>query len=201
MFANFSKMYANYYRHAGLPTMIVPWGTSRLWHENLELNRDIDVLWMGKRRTKRRSLLLEKIHDELGARGLTMYLADGVEKPFIFGEARTELLNRAKITLNLRWHRHDNVFSSRFHIAAGNKSLVVSEPFQPHYHAYQKGIHFVDAPLEELVNSIVHYISHPEERNRIVENAYQLVTTQLTLQNSVASIMKAAEEQWISQRG
>lgn len=193
LLVNFSEIYSHYYRSAGIPALTVPWGTSKLWYEDLEMERDIDVLWMGKRRTKRRNNLLESIRSRLESYGASMYIADGIETPFIFGEARTILLNRAKITLNLGWHRHDNVFSSRFHMAAGNKSLVISEPFQPHYYQYMEDVHFVAAPRDELVSRILYYIRHSEERMLIAENAYQLVTTKMTLRNSLATIMEATQ--------
>src|SRR5205814_4123827 len=65
VFAEVSELYAGIYRRHGVPAHFVPWGTSPLWHADLGLERDIDVLWMGKRRNGRRSGLLDKVRARL----------------------------------------------------------------------------------------------------------------------------------------
>lgn len=66
-----------------------------------------------------------------------MYVVDNVENPFVFGEERLRLLNRLTITLNLLPTWYDHAFPYRFHLAAPNRSLVVSEPIPPHCPRYQ----------------------------------------------------------------
>jgi hypothetical protein len=116
-----------------------------------------------------------------------------VENPFIHNEERTRLLNRSKIVLNLTRTWYDDNFS-RFAMAAPNRSLIVSEPLLPHCPQYQAGIHYVSAPIDRLTDTIVHYLEHEDERQIIVEDAYQLVTTELAFGNSVARMMKAVTE-------
>jgi hypothetical protein len=193
VFVEASAVQAQLYRQHGVPAIFVPWGTSPNWYANLNLERDIDVLWMGKRRTKRRSALLDQVRKELAARGAGMYVADDMENPFIFGEMRTQFLNRAKITLNLLPTWHDVGFQFRFHIAAGNRSFVVSESTLPHSPAIEAGKHYASASAETLTETILHYLEHEAERYQIVENAYQLITTTLTLGHSVKTIMDAAD--------
>lgn len=191
--ADTSKIFARLYERHGLPAIYVPWGTSRNWYAELNLDRDIDVLWMGKRRTKRRSRLLDRLRSQLSAHGIQMYVADNTENPFIFGEVRTRFLNRAKICLNLLHRPHSHGFSMRFHIVAGNRCLVVSEPFLPHFSRYEEGKHYVSAPVERLAETIQYYLEHEDERLRIAENAHQLVTTELTFGNSIRAIMTAVD--------
>jgi hypothetical protein len=194
LFVDFSEIYAEFRRRRGMPVLVVPWGTARNWYDDLKLERDIDVLWMGRQRTRRRRRLLDQVRNQLAKRGVEVYVADNEENPFIFGQERTHFLNRAKVTLNLKTVWYDNVFSTRFHMAAGNRSLVASESFLPHHGAYQDGVHYVSAPPEALAETVLFYLDNEAQRHRIVENAYQLATVELTLKNSIKAIMQAVDE-------
>jgi spore maturation protein CgeB len=63
----------------------------------------------------------------------------------------------------------------------------------PHCPAYEAGVHYVESAPEDLATTILHYLKHPAERERIVENAYQLLTTRLTLHNTIKLIMCEVE--------
>lgn len=189
--ADSSKIYGMIFAQHGIPTLYVPWGSTPSIYADLGLERDINVLWMGVRGTRRRSRMLDRIRRQLGACAIEIYVADNEENPFIFGETRTRFLNRAKITLNITRTWYDDNFS-RFAFAASNRSLVVSEPLLPHCTDYKAGIHYVSAPIDRLVESIVYYLTHEDERQRIVENAYRLVTTKLIFRKSIASLMDGA---------
>ena len=193
LLVDFSEIYADLHSQHGLPTLAVPWGSMPGWYADLELERDIDVLWMGARAGRRRSGLLDQVRAELRALGVEMYMADNEEHPFIFGEERTRMLNRAKITLNLTRTWYDDNFL-RFPIVMPNRSLVVSEPLRAHCPEYIAGTHYVAAPIPDLARTIHHYVQHAAERRRIVEQAYQLVTTTLTLENCVGRIMAVVGE-------
>lgn len=189
-----SKIYEQIYNQHGLPARFVPWGTAPRFYKTLNLERDIDVLWFGKRRTSRRAALIDNVRNELRARGYNMLIADGIEHPFIFGAQRTEILNRAKIVLNVKTHAHNSGFPFRFHMVAGNRALVVSENFLTHVPQYQAGIHFVSCAPEQLVEKIIYYLEHESERAALAENAYDLVTKEMTLQNSVRTLMQHVEK-------
>lgn len=193
LLVDFSKIYAQLHTDHGLPTLAVPWGSVPGWYADLGLERDIEVLWMGARAGRRRSGLLDRVRADLRALGVEMYVADNEEHPFIFGDERTRLLNRAQITLNLTRTWYDDNFL-RFPIVMPNRSLVVSEPLLPHCTDYVVGTHYVSAPIPDLARTIHHYLQHPAERQQIVEQAYQLVTTTLTLENCVGRIMAAVAE-------
>jgi glycosyltransferase involved in cell wall biosynthesis len=193
VFADSSIIYADFHRQHGLPALYAPWGATRNSYADLGLKRDIDVLWMGKRATRRRSNLLDRVRHELAARGVQMYVVDGKENPFIHGKKRTYILNRTKITLNLTRTWYDDNYS-RFSMAAPNCSLIVSEPLLPHCPECQPGLHYVSAPVDELADKIIYYLENETERQQIVEQAYQLVTTELAFQNSIKTVMNAVSQ-------
>lgn len=192
VFADTSAIYAEIHSRHGLPTIYAPWGATPTWYADLGRDRDIDVLWMGKRGSGRRSSILDRVREELARHGVTVYVADNVENSFIFGDERTEFLNRAKITLNITRTWYDDNFS-RFALAAPNRSLIVSEPLLPHCPAYRAGTHYVSAPIDALAETILYYLDHVEERKRITDNAYRLATTELQFCNSINRIMQAVE--------
>ncbi len=193
VYAESSEIYGELHARHGLATKIVPWGTVPEWHADLGLERDIDVLWFGQRRTKWRSRLLDQVRAELNARGIKMVVADGVEQPFVHGAARTHVLNRAKITLNLLPTWYDHAFPYRFHVAAGNRSLVITEPMLKHCSLYQEGTHYVSAPIPQLAETIAYYARHETERRALAENAFELVTTGMTMGHSVRALLKEVE--------
>lgn len=193
VYAESSEIYGKLHAAHGLPTKIVPWGTVPAWSADLGLERDIDVLWFGLRRSKRRSQLLDRVRSELLARGIKIVVLDGVEQPFVHGAARTKLLNRAKVTLNLLPTWYDHAFPYRFHVAAGNRSLVVTEPMLPHSLLYKEGTHYVSAPVAQLADTIVYCLQHEPERRAIAEQAHELVMTRMTMGHSIRALMEHAE--------
>jgi hypothetical protein len=197
IFADTSAVYADIHRRHGLPTIFAPWGATPEWYKDLGLKRDIDVLWMGTRGTRRRGKLLDRVRDQLEPYGVRMHFADNIENPFIFGNERVHYLNRAKITLNLTRTWYDDNFS-RIALAAPNRSLIVSETVLPHCPSFIAGVHFVSSPVKKLAETILYYLEHEEERLRIAENAYRLVTTKLEFRESIKSIMDAVNRKYQS---
>lgn len=193
IFADTSEIYAELHRRHGLPTIVAHWGATPQWYKDLGLERDIDVLWMGTRGTRRRSVLLDRVRRELETNGVRMHVADGKENPFIFGDERIYYLNRSKITLNITRTWYDDNFS-RIALAAPNRSLIISEPVLPHCPSFIAGTHYVSVPVETLAKTILFYLDHEEERLRIVDHAYHLVTTKLVFRESIKSIMNAVNQ-------
>jgi hypothetical protein len=192
VFADISAVYAGYLRSCGIPARVAPFGSFSAWYDDLGLERDIDVLWMGKRATKRRSLALDRITAELRSRGLKVHLADNIENPFVHDDERTYLVNRSKISINLlrTWYDENSL---RFTLVAPNRCLIVSEPILPHVPQYKAGVHYVSTPIERMAEKILYYLEHEDERLSIVENAYKLTTTVLTFENSMRKMMDACD--------
>lgn len=189
VFYDISAVYAAYYRRHGIPAGVAPFGAYREWYADLGLERDIDVLWMGKRGTPRRSQALDRLSSELRERGVEIYVVDNEERPFVFDQDRTVLINRAKITLNLlrTWYDENSL---RICMAAPNRSLIVSEPLLTHVPEYQAGVHYVAAPLERMADTIVHLLEDDAGRQRIVQNGYQLLTGTLTFRRSMQFLLE-----------
>lgn len=187
-----SQIYVALEQSIGLPAAYIPWGTFRSDYATLNIDRDIDVLWMGKPRSKRRNNLVEFIRQELNRYGKNMVVIDGVEHPYVFGNERTKLFNRSKIALNLlpAWDAYNYIF--KFHIAAGNRSLLISEPFLKHNPEYVENYHYVSVEIGNIVQTLIYYCEHEQERMWITENAYQLVTTTMTMTESIKKIMSTA---------
>ncbi len=187
-----SHIYSQIRSKIGIPTLYAPWGASQRWYEDLGVERDLDVLWMGTRGSQRRSRILDQVFRELKLRGLNVYIGDNQENPFIFGKERIRHLNRAKITLNITRTWYDDNYS-RFTMACPNRSLVVSEPVLPHCTEFKENVHYVSAKIEDLANTIVYYLEHEEERRQIVENAYELMMAELKFEKSLRKMFAAAQ--------
>jgi hypothetical protein len=173
---------ADFLRARGFDPMILP--PSVIQGEDLKMERDIPVLWLGKTGSTRRAKVLNQIRSELKERGVDMMVIDGVENPYAFGEQRTVLLNRTKIVLNILREKWDDN-SMRYILAAPCRALIVTEPTLPHS-PFLPGVHRVEAPLPQLADTICYYLAHEEERLAITDRAYQLI-----MQESGLDKMKA----------
>jgi hypothetical protein len=189
-----SILNAQFWRSRGLPAEYVPWGLSSDWYDDLSLARDIGVLWMGHRRNWYRSTMIDTVKREMCKRGISMYVADGLENPFIHGAERTEILNRAVITLNVQSERKKNILPMRFVLAAGNRSFVLSDTTLAHAPEIVDGEHFISTPARLLVKKILYYLENHQERQSIIQNAYQLISTRLTMANSLRMIIHKVEQ-------
>ena len=190
----FSNVFADLYRRHGWRCLYVPWGLLDDSHATAELRRDIDVLWIGKRRTRRRSAMLDAVRAQLAARGATLLIVDGVERPYVFGADRTRLLNRAAITLNILPTWYDGALSYRFPLAAANRSMVLSEVALRHAPHLLPNVHYAEAPAARLTEALLHYLHAGAERERIVEAAYRVAVDEHPFIDSVAVIMQALNE-------
>lgn len=157
------------------------------WGDDLKLDRDIPVLWIGRIWSKRRRRLLQQVEDGLHKYGIELLRIDGETNPPVYNEERTVLLNRTKIVLNLLREKWDNNFM-RFQLAAQNRALIVTELMLPHS-PFVAGEHMVEVPVEEIPAQIHYYLTHDEERQAIVERAYQCIT-RYTRDDVIAQIIQ-----------
>lgn len=177
----------------GLEVAVAYMGYHPDFGRDMGLVRDIPVLWLGKLGSARRARLLDDLRSKLRKRGLEVLVVDGIEHPYVFGEERTRLLNRAKVIINLLREPWDNT-SMRFFLAAGNKTLVIGEPMLPHI-PLKPGYHYVESEPSSLPERIEYFVNHDFEREVLVERSYSLVSHSLTMANSLESIICPSHEQ------
>jgi Glycosyl transferases group 1 len=179
---------ATYLRQRDVPVAVVPYGYELEDGRDLGLERDVDVLFLGvvDMRTRKRAL------ERLRRAGIRVEVRGDYFDPALWGEHRTELLNRTKIMLSLS--RFPGTFGSkRFLIAMGCKTLVVSDPLYDPY-PFVPGVHFAAADVDEMPSVIEHYLAHEDERSRVAQRGHDLVTTELTMEQSVTELLRIVGE-------
>ena len=162
----------------------IPFGYHRIFGEDLGLERDIDVLFLGRLNTKRRVSLLRNLRGELQAKGVKLRIVKGE----CYGDERTELLNRTKISLDIPRVPWD-FGPERFLMSISCGALVVSEGIKPR-EPYTHGENFIQAQVSDLADTIHRYLRDEQQRQRITTNAYEYITTQLNLRKSVSRMLE-----------
>lgn len=187
----FTETNAGFLRRLGLPAARVPMGFHPLFGENLGLARDVDVVFLGSTRDKRRRKFVGGLEEKLVSRGISVVVRDGsAARPAIFGQERTNLLNRAKVMLNLmRQPWDDPVF--RILLAAPNGAMVLSEEVsEGSMGPFRSGEHFAVAAPQALPDAIEFYVNREAERTQIARSAYEFVTTKLTMTKMTAELLR-----------
>jgi hypothetical protein len=180
-----SAFRAAFYRQHGFAPVLAPLGYHPVYGEDLGMNRDIPVAFLGNLDSPRRKRLLPPILRALQQHGIQVDIKAG-----LYGAERTRYLNRVQVMLNVLRAPQDYV-GQRFLLGAANKALVVTEPFS-NEEAFKADRHLVVASLNSIVDAILHYAANPEERRFITENAYKFVTQELTIEQSVTRILEQA---------
>ena len=192
VFALSSTVYAEYFKQSGLSSILVPRGYHPSYGQMLDLERDIAVVWMGKTRTKRRKQAVYGLREQLQKRGQVMHIHDGQENDFIFDEKRTQILNRTRFVLNVLPHPTWEV-SIRYYLAAVNGAAIITEPGENKY-PFVPGKHLVECPVEEMLDTVMYYVEHEAERRSIANQMLNLMKNELTLERSVANLLRDAEK-------
>ena len=150
---------------------MIPLGSGQRHCVDLGLERDIDVLFLGTRDVPRRQRMicrLERAGVDVDVRG------SWTDRSF-WGDERLRLLNRTKILVNFgRFAGH--LPGHRFVVAMGAGALVVSEPvYRPE--PYVPGVHYSEAPPDELPAAIRRYLADDDARRNVAANGHQLSAT------------------------
>jgi hypothetical protein len=190
--ATSGTVYAEHLSTQGIASIVVPRGYHASYGERRDTPRDIHLLWMGKLRTRRRRAAVRRLQEEMRHRGLAMHVCDGESRPFVFGEQRTELLNRAWFVLNVNAYAPSDELSIRHFISASNGAVVVTEPNANRY-PWQAGRHLIECPVAEMPERIAHLVAHPDQWRALADNMHQLITQELTLEHSLVQILAAAQ--------
>jgi hypothetical protein len=175
-----------------LPVTLIPMGYHPQFGERLALERDIDIVFLGSTRDRRRRGFICELENKLSAKRITFVIKDGSpERGYAFGRERTILLNRAKIMLNImRQPWDDPVF--RLLLAAPNGAMLLSEKLLPTSTGpFRPGEHFAMTNLADMVDAIEFYLAREDERQRIAECAYELATKKLTMGRMASEVLHA----------
>lgn len=182
-----TRAYQAYLAQEGVEAEFVPVGYHPGDGRLLGLERDIDVLFLGDYRIRRRRRILRRLKRE----GLDVVVV-GSHSPRkgYWGESRTELLNRTKILLNiprLPGHLPD----VRVIVGMANGALVLSEPLHlPD--PYEPGVHYVESSVDDMAETVRTYLADDEARRQITEEAYTFITQGLTLEASFSRLLDLA---------
>lgn len=174
----------------GIAATWVPLGYSKSIGQDMELQRDINVLFLGALNIPRRKRNIT----HLRRRGVNILTMGSWSDPTCWGDNRTRLLNRTKIFLNIL--RFPGELSGlRLILGMANKALVISEPmYNPA--PFVPGKHYINATIKEMPEIIRYYLTHEYERKRIVNEAYLFVTQELTMERSVSRILELIRERF-----
>jgi hypothetical protein len=172
----------------GIDAHWVPLGYYPEHGRDLGLERDIDALFLGALEVPRRKRSIRRLRRQ----GVDLVAKGSWSDPRCWGEARTRLLNRTKILINIS--RYPGELSHyRLILGGANKCLVISEPmYNPS--PYVPGKHYVSASIDEMPDAVGYYLSHDEERQRIVDTAHEFVTGEMTAARSVSRIVELINE-------
>jgi len=167
----------------GIDAHWVPMGYYPAHGHDMGLERDIDALFLGALEVPRRKRSVR----QLRRAGVNLVAKGSWTDPRCWGEGRTKLLNRTKILINLS--RYPGELSHyRLILGGANKTLVISEPmYNPT--PYVPGKHYISASIEEMPDAVRYYLSHDEERERIIEETHRFVTREMTAARSISRIV------------
>lgn len=134
--------------------------------QRAEHEQDIDVLFYGSLNQRRQAVLTA-----LAAQGLRVESAFGV-----YGDSRDRLIARAKIVLNLHYYETAVFEVVRVSYLLANRKFVLSESSSDaeEQAVFAPGVVFRD--YEHLVPSCLEYLRQAEERQRISQVGYEIMS-------------------------
>jgi hypothetical protein len=178
----------------GIACEYAPLGYHRLWGTNLGQDRDIDVVFLGRTHRTGREDVLRRIDRELARAGVKLVVVDRG----CYGEDRTRLLNRAKISLDLVKNTWEMPLL-RLLISMGCGALVVSNCSVDPYPLRDE--HLVRVDSDSLVPAILEHLRDEPARRRITEAAGRYVTGELSWSPVVSRVLRRALAQHEAYQG
>lgn len=164
----------------------VPWGWFEPFGHDLGLERDIDVMFFGAQDVPRR----RRIVRQMRRAGIDVRSEGAWSPKGLWGDERTEVLNRSKLVLNLG--RHPGELSGmRLLTGMACRACVLSEsiwdprPFVP-------GVHYAEAPVAGLADAAAALLADDARRTAIADAGHAFAFS-LPLSESIARIIELAE--------
>jgi hypothetical protein len=182
-----SRSRQSFLRENRIPAHFVPLGHHAGVGRRLNLDRDIDVLFIGSLDDARHRSAIRFLR----RKGVAVRAMGSWSEGPTWGESRTQLINRAKIFLNIQ--RHAGQYSGyRMLLGMANGAMIVSEPVHDPF-PYEPGVHYVESTLDQMPETILKYLSDESARAVIAESGYRFATESLTIENSVRQIIDLME--------
>jgi glycosyltransferase involved in cell wall biosynthesis len=181
-----TRSYQAFLAEHGIASEHIPVAYHPVHGHLLNLERDIDVLFLGDLRVGRRKRIIRRLQRQ----GLPVTALGDYSDPRYWGDARTELLNRSKVLLNIP--RHPGLLADmRLILGMSTGVLVVSEPvYLPD--PFVPGTHYVEASLDEMAETTMRWLEDDDARAQMTARAHAFVTEELTLKQSFADLLKLA---------
>jgi hypothetical protein len=156
----------------GIESEWVPWGYFEPHGHDLGLERDIDVIFFGAQDVPRRRRIVRQMRRE----GIDVVSEGAWGKSGLWGERRTEVLNRSRIVLNLG--RHPGELSGmRLLTGMANRACVLSEPiWDPR--PFVPGLHYAEAPVERLAAEARALLDDDARREAIAGAGHEFALSQ-----------------------
>lgn len=176
-------------RRHNIPAHFLPVGYHPYLGKKLSIKKDMDVVFIGSvMHNKRRGKIVKRLKKQLANRAINLQLF--VRRTF--GSKRTNVLNRAKVSLNIN-QGHWDIPGMRFLMSMGCGTMVISETMKFPI-PYEPGRHFVQADIDKLPETIAFYLENEDQRNKIVTNANVLVRDRLTMRRVLRKLLEACGE-------
>ncbi len=183
-----SRTRQEYLATVGISSHFVPLGFYEGMGRDLNRERDIDVLFLGAMDVARHLRVVRKLR----SRGVNLHAAGSWKGGDTWGEGRIQLINRARIFVNIQRHR-GQYSGHRFGLGMGNRSMVLSEPVHDPF-PYEPGVHYVSCDLTEMPETIRSYLANDRARKAIADAGHEFVTQRLTMKESIATILPVMAE-------
>jgi hypothetical protein len=145
------------------------------------VEKEIDVLFIGSLTPRRRAIL-----DELNqVINVTVHSA--------FGDEMVDMVNRAKIILNIHAEKQLDTETRVYEVLAC-KGFLITEKLSAES-PFTHGSHLVESSTsEELTSNIRYYLNQPESRKQIAETGYRKVITDHTYKTQATQIADIIEK-------
>lgn len=167
-----------------IPSQFLPIGQQPIFGQDHGRPRDIDVLFVGSVKNRRRKTALAQLTGQLRALGLTVHQPTSP----LWGPARTDMVNRAKIVLHMHQYVWDTPWM-RWYLATANGAVVASEPLSVP-HPLRPGIDYLEA-TPQFARDIAYLAQNETARAAMLAACRTTIETHLLQTHSIDDLSHA----------
>ena len=178
----------------GIDCEYTPLGYHPGWGQDMECERDVDVLFLGRVRRTSRERLLADLSDQLREQDITLTIVDRN----CYGQDRAELLSRTRIVLDVVKNTWEMPLQ-RLLISMPCGAMVVSNWMADPYPFRSE--HMVRVETGAFAETIRYYLEHEAERKRIAEAGRRHVIDNLAWAPVVSRLLQCSRERHASRCG